>query len=306
MSFRLFIYYCSLCGGCAAYLGWVLGRFSSTEHHVAQAGVKGLFLGLTVALGLSLVDALWNFTARQVLQIGPRVLIAVVLGCVGGFFGGVIGQSLYGWSQLSAFLILGWTFTGFLIGASLGVFDYLTRMLHNEDGRGALKKVRNGLLGGTLGGLLGGVLYLLLQSAWERVFHDRIDDFWSPSATGFVALGLCIGFLIGLAQVLLKEAWLKVEKGFRSGREVILSKPETTIGRAEGCDVGLFGDPGVERLHFRILRRGNEYLVADAGTPGGTFVNEEPVHTSRPLRSGDVIRVGQSVLRFSERQQRGR
>src|SRR5882672_1221961 len=133
MSFRLFIYYCSLCGGCAAYLGWVLGRFTNVEHHVGQAGVKGLFLGLTVALGLSLVDALWSSSARQVLQILPRVFIAVVLGCIGGFFGGVIGQSLYGQSQLSIFLILGWTFTGLLIGASLGVYDFLTRMMRNED-----------------------------------------------------------------------------------------------------------------------------------------------------------------------------
>jgi hypothetical protein len=304
MSFRLFIYYCSLCGGCAAYLGWVLGRFTSVENHVGQAGVKGLFLGLTVALGLGLVDALWNFSARQVFQVLPRVLIAIVLGSVGGFLGGVIGQALYGQSQWSFFLILGWTFTGLLIGASLGVFDFLTRMLRHEDGRGAVRKVRNGLVGGTLGGLLGGGLYLLLQSGWERVFSDRIDDFWSPSATGFVALGLCIGLLIGLAQVLFKEAWLKVESGFRSGRELILSKPETTIGRSEGCDVGLFGDPAVERLHARILRQGSQYLLADAGAPGGTFVNDEPVRTVRPLRSGDVIRVGRCVLRFSERQQR--
>ena len=26
MSFRWFVYYCSLCGGCAAYFGWVFGR----------------------------------------------------------------------------------------------------------------------------------------------------------------------------------------------------------------------------------------------------------------------------------------
>ena len=59
---------------------------------------------------------------------------------------------------------------------------------------------------------------------------------------GFVALGMCIGLLIGLAQVILKEAWVRVEAGFRAGREMILSKPEVTIGRAESCDIGLFGD----------------------------------------------------------------
>ena len=43
---------------------------------------------------------------------------------------------------------------------------------------------------------------------------------------------------IPLAQVVLKEAWIKVEAGFRPGREIMLSKDETLIGKAEGCDIG--------------------------------------------------------------------
>ena len=35
--------------------------------------------------------------------------------------------------------------------------------------------------------------------------------------------------------------------GFWAGRELILTKPEITIGRAESCDIGLFGDSGVAR-----------------------------------------------------------
>ena len=40
---------------------------------------------------------------------------------------------------------------------------------------------------------------------------------------GFVVLGLCMGLMIAVAQVVLKEAWLKVEAGFRKGRELLLS-----------------------------------------------------------------------------------
>ena len=119
---------------------------------------------------------------------------------------------------------------------------------------------------------------------------------------GLVILGLCIGLLIGLAQVFLKEAWLKVESGFRAGREVMLSKDETTIGRAESCDIGLFGDNAVERTHARIQLKNNQYVLADAETPGGTFLNDKPVRKPTPLRNGDAIRVGNSVLRFGERQ----
>ena len=160
----------------------------------------------------------------------------------------------------------------------------------------------NGLIGGAIGGLLGGAVSLLLRGSWGQFFHDKPPDLlWSPAAAAFVALGACIGLMIGLAQVILKEAWLKVESGFRPGRELILARPEITIGRAESCDVGLFGDPTVDRLHATIQRQGNVYLVHDAGSATGTFVNEEPIHQPRILQSGDVIRVGRCVLRFGER-----
>jgi pSer/pThr/pTyr-binding forkhead associated (FHA) protein len=119
-----------------------------------------------------------------------------------------------------------------------------------------------------------------------------------------VVLGVCIGLFVGLAQVILKEAWVRVEAGFRPGRELILAKDEVTIGRAETCDIGLFGDASIERLHARILQQGHRYLLADTGSAAGTFVNEQRITEPTPLRSGDSIRVGKSVMRFRERQRR--
>src|SRR5438874_1507735 len=90
--------------------------------------------------------------------------------------------------------------------------------------------------------LIAGILGLLFELPKSE---------WLPRtalAVGLAILGLCIGLLIGLAQVILKEAWLRVESGFRPGRELILSKTDTTLGRAESCDIGLFGDPEVERV----------------------------------------------------------
>ena len=110
--------------------------------------------------------------------------------------------------------------------------------------------------------------------------------------TGFIALGLCIGLLIGVAQVVLKEAWLKVEAGFRKGRELLVNKPVLTIGRAESCDLGLFGDPQIEKLHARIYQQDGRYLIADTGSAHGTFVNDQRVAEPTLLRSGDLIRVG--------------
>src|SRR5207247_44078 len=153
----------------------------------------------------------------------------------------------------------------------------------------AFLKMTNGIIGGTAGGLLGSILYLVIRSALGTVLSKNPVDLLSSSFAGFIALGACIGLMIGMAQVILKEAWVKVEAGFRPGRELILSKEETTVGRGEGCDVALFGDAGVEKLHARLVRRKGRYFVEDADTPGGTFVNEQRADQPVALRDGDEI-----------------
>jgi hypothetical protein len=302
MSFRLFIYYCALSGGGGAFFGWAVGR-ALAGPTVLGDGIKGLWLGLGVALALGLVDALWACSLRQMGAIAARVLVALMVGCLGGLLGGLLGRALYEWHAWDFFVVFGWTLTGLLIGVSLGVFDLLVSIAQNQSTQGAVAKILKGLIGGTLGGILGGFLYLVLQGAWAGLFSDKPPkSLWSPSSWGFVALGMCIGLLIGLTQVILKEAWVKVEQGFRKGREQILAKQEVTIGRGESCDIGLFGDMAVERMHCKIVRQGNNYLLVDVGSTTGTYVNDERVVQPRPLRSGDAIRLGKCLLRFGERQ----
>jgi hypothetical protein len=300
MSFRLFVYWCALCGGWAAAVGWAAGRLIAGDDPIGNAGLKGLCLGALIALALGTVDAAWVFSLRQVARILPRVLVCVGVGTVGGLFGAVVGQLLFGWHSLTILLVLGWMLTGLMVGAAVGAFDFLRAWVCQENLWGVRRKLLRGAAGGAVGGLLGGFLYRVLDGIWGGVFPNKAD-LWSPSAWGFVALGLCIGLAISVAQVVLKEAWLRVEHGFRSGRELLLTRPVLTIGRAEACDLGLFGDPTIERLHARILRRGDGYLIADAGTPGGTYVNDVRVAEPMPLRSGDLIRVGNARLRFRER-----
>src|SRR5947209_15894110 len=173
MSFRLFIYYCALCGAGGALVGWGLGRVLGAPNTVLGQGLKGMWLGVGVALALGLVDALWNFALGRVFAIGARVLTAVLVGSMGGLLGGLVSQALYLWATdaghnrlASVFLVLGWTFIGLLVGLSLGVFDLLGSMALGKDPRGALRKVVNGLIGGSIGGLLGGILSVLLHGAW--------------------------------------------------------------------------------------------------------------------------------------------
>lgn len=306
MSFRLFIYYCALCGGWAALLGWMLGRFLAPGGEDASLGrdaVMGFALGLMVALGLGLVDAVWNLGLRQFGRVSVRVLVGILVGAVGGLLGGLLGHLLYG---MAGFLFaLGWLFTGFLVGVSIGAFEMLASFITKKETRAARRKFVKCMVGGAIGGLLGGLLAWLFRMAFAGIFSGKNQQWlWSPTALGFVALGACIGLLVGLAQVWLKEAWLKVEAGFRAGREMILSKENVNIGRAEGSDVALFGDSGVEKLHAAIMKVGDQYFIEDKNSSTGTFINDQLLRGRLPLRNGDMIRVGNSVLRFYERQKR--
>lgn len=70
---------------------------------------------------------------------------------------------------------------------------------------------------------------------------------------------------------------------------------EITIGRAAGCKVNL-EDTYVSQLHARVFRRDNQVLIEDLGSTNGTFCNGKKVGGPMPVRKGDRIQVGRTVL----------
>jgi len=316
MSFRLFVYYCAVGGAWCGFVGWILGRAVSPAQaegffrSILPDCIAGMLLGATIAFGLSLLDAIFNFSLRQLGKVFVRVFAAIVIGTFSGLFGSFIGSSLYyaakthiGVNALSEVaFILGWTIVGFLVGFSISFFEIIGSLMAGKDFAGAFRKLRNCLIGGTVGGIIGGVVACILRIVAQMMIDKQ--NLMTPTAIGFIAIGACIGLLVGLAQILLKEAWIKVEAGFRPGRELLISKEKTTIGRAEGSDIGLFGDNGIEKTHASIVLDGGRYFLEDLQTPGGTFVNDQKVNGRAALKAGDLIRVGKSVLRFNERAKR--
>lgn len=81
--------------------------------------------------------------------------------------------------------------------------------------------------------------------------------------------------------------------------EVIPLGEIVTIGRSPGNNLVL-PDGQVSRNHALIRREGEEYLIIDLGSANGTFVNDKPVTSATPLRSQDVIRMGESVFVFHD------
>jgi hypothetical protein len=72
-----------------------------------------------------------------------------------------------------------------------------------------------------------------------------------------------------------------------------------TLGRGTGCDVVLELDPEASRLHAELQRLGHHWVIADDGLSlNGTFVNGERIVGRHRLGNGDVVRCGNTLLRF--------
>ena len=74
---------------------------------------------------------------------------------------------------------------------------------------------------------------------------------------------------------------------------------ELTIGRAAGCQIPL-EDSYASQLHARLFRRNGELLVEDLGSTNGTFLNRKKVDSAVPIRKGDRLQVGRTVLELTK------
>ena len=82
-----------------------------------------------------------------------------------------------------------------------------------------------------------------------------------------------------------------------AGREFLISKNETRIGRVDDNDVYL-DHRSLSRTHCKLVREDNgEWRVIDMQSANGLMVNGEP-YAQVTLRSGDVIELGHVKMRF--------
>jgi FHA domain/Domain of unknown function (DUF1707) len=64
-----------------------------------------------------------------------------------------------------------------------------------------------------------------------------------------------------------------------------------TIGRHQGCDLQI-ADMSVSRLHARLARDAEGWLLTDLGSTNGTRLNGWRVRQTVPVRAGDLVRFG--------------
>ena len=100
--------------------------------------------------------------------------------------------------------------------------------------------------------------------------------------------------LLGTIQ---RESWGRLRQLTVAGtsRDVWhLARAEVRIGREEG-DIVFPDDEFMSRRHAVLIRHGNRIRLEDQHSSNGTYVR---LRGDRNLQSGDVLRVGDQVLRF--------
>jgi FHA domain len=70
-----------------------------------------------------------------------------------------------------------------------------------------------------------------------------------------------------------------------------------SLGRAADVDIRL-DDRYASGVHARVFNRSGAYFVEDLNSTNGTLLNSRDLHGEAELTPGDVIRIGDTELRF--------
>ena len=82
------------------------------------------------------------------------------------------------------------------------------------------------------------------------------------------------------------------------GETLTLDSHPLTVGRGSNNDVALDADEYASTRHARFEPRRDGVWVEDIGSTNGTFVNGIRLTRDRKLTPGDVVRIGETDLRF--------
>jgi hypothetical protein len=92
--------------------------------------------------------------------------------------------------------------------------------------------------------------------------------------------------------VVVKSADLQDGEGFE------LNSAQLTIGRGNQNDIPIATDEYASARHARFEPRQDGVWVQDLGSTNGTFLNGTRLDRPRRLAQGDIVRVGETDLRY--------
>lgn len=271
----------------------------------SQASGMVIFALMAALIGL-FVGAADGLVCRVWTRAALSGLVGLGVGFLGGFILSIIANLVYqplneiaqshtgaaaaGFSPLGFGLqmagrAIAWGLAGVAMGLGQGIALRSGRM------------VVFGLVGGVVGGVLGGLLFdpidlILLGTDKPSAHVSRL--------VGFLVIGASVGGMIGLVELLARDAWLRMEQGPLAGKEFLVFKDVMKVGSSPRSDIYLFNDPRVEGHHATLRAVGEDVEVESANPQRQVLVNDRPVKRSR-LRHGDRITLGRTVFIYQKR-----
>jgi len=142
-------------------------------------------------------------------------------------------------------------------------------------------------------------LVLLYLFIW-RIVRTAGRDLRLPQES-FIMRPAAAGNLLGGGHAIESGRLVVVRSEvLEAGEEYPLDSTAVTIGRGGQNVVSIEGDEFASARHVRVEPRRDGVWVSDLGSTNGTFVNGVRIDRPRKLAPGDVVRAGETELRFEE------
>ena len=84
------------------------------------------------------------------------------------------------------------------------------------------------------------------------------------------------------------------------GADFDLNSSQMMIGRGRQNDIALVNDDYASARHARVEPRQDGVWVQDLGSTNGTYLNGARLERPRRLTHGDIVRVGETDLRYEQ------
>ena len=139
-------------------------------------------------------------------------------------------------------------------------------------------------------------LVLLYLFIW-RIVRTASRDMRLPQESFILRPGALAGGAIG-QQIHPGRLVVIASDVLDRGEEFELDSAALTVGRGGQNDISIEGDEFASARHVRIEPRRDGVWVHDLGSTNGTHVNGLRIDRPRKLVTGDVVRVGETELRF--------
>ncbi len=242
--------------------------------------LAGVAIGGTVGYFL---NACGPFRDGAWLKLARAATWGALAGALGGALGLVLGEVVIGWFRGG---LVGRAVSWAILGVGIGVSQGLAER--------SRQRLVYGILGGFVGGGVGGYCFEALRVG----LGNRYD---LSQGLGMAILGAGLGASLALVEQVLRRAWVQVLSGRQEGRTYLLARDRSTLGLDERADVGLFADPLIARQHAEIEATSRGYILHEVGPNGRTKVNGSVISGQSPLKDGDRIILGNTLLVFRQR-----